>query len=90
MTTLRERREALGLSQAQLSRALGVPPHTWSRWERGALRVQHPQLLSLALDALDTDAATTGTSARNTYRGSRQPIPAWASAVPLHVHRPAL
>lgn len=45
---LRALREALGLSQAQLARRLGVTQGTWNRWENGAA-IGHPQILELAL-----------------------------------------
>jgi len=48
---LRKRREALGLSQIELARQLGVDNGTVSRWERGELNC-HP-LLSLALEAIE-------------------------------------
>lgn len=49
---LKRQREALGLSQAQLARHLAVATNTIARWERGELKVEHPGMLSLALDAL--------------------------------------
>jgi non-specific serine/threonine protein kinase len=49
---LRERRKALGLSQASLGRALGVSPNTLARWERGELKLSNPSLVRLALDGL--------------------------------------
>ena len=49
---LRERRLAMGMTQRDLAGELGVSLNTLARWERGALEVQHPQMLSLALDAI--------------------------------------
>lgn len=53
-TELHAARGALGLTQTALARALDVPRNTWARWERGALAVQHPTILRLALRALAT------------------------------------
>jgi DNA-binding transcriptional regulator YiaG len=50
---LRERRAALGLSQAQLATALGTTENTIARWERSALTIAQPVLLDLALEALE-------------------------------------
>ena len=49
---VRERRLAMGMTQRDLAGELGVPLNTLARWERGELEVQHPQMLSLALDAV--------------------------------------
>lgn len=46
----RERRKALGMTQAQLAAALGVHAVTVSKWERGVLVI--PVSIALALDAL--------------------------------------
>jgi transcriptional regulator with XRE-family HTH domain len=48
---LRQRREALGMTQEQLAQALGVNTMTVSRWERGVRSV--PPHLSLALEAIE-------------------------------------
>jgi transcriptional regulator with XRE-family HTH domain len=53
--TLRRRREALGMTQAELARALGVYQATISQWERGKRGIQHPRLLELALRALELE-----------------------------------
>jgi DNA-binding transcriptional regulator YiaG len=50
---LRERRLRLALSQRELAARLDVTTETVSRWERGALNVQAPSMLRLALDALE-------------------------------------
>jgi hypothetical protein len=44
--------EELGLTQAQLGKLLDVPQPTISAWQRGAVRVRHPAMLRLALEAL--------------------------------------
>jgi DNA-binding transcriptional regulator YiaG len=49
---LKHQREALGLSQGELARQLAVAPNTIARWERGELKVEHPGMLLLALNAL--------------------------------------
>jgi predicted ATPase/DNA-binding XRE family transcriptional regulator len=49
---LRERRQALHLSQADLGRVLGVTRNSVARWERGELPIRHPELVVLALDNL--------------------------------------
>ena len=49
---LKHQRETLGLSQAELGRQLAVAPNTIARWERGELKVEHPGMLLLALNAL--------------------------------------
>jgi transcriptional regulator with XRE-family HTH domain len=51
---LRRRREALGLSQADLGRLLGVMQNTVSRWELGLVVIRHPKILALALEAIET------------------------------------
>lgn len=57
---LRARRRRLGLSQAALGRAIGVPTNTIARWEQGAVGVRHPGMLRLALGWLDDDKCRTG------------------------------
>jgi transcriptional regulator with XRE-family HTH domain len=49
---LRSAREGLGLTQRALAEALGVPQNTVWRWEKGAMPIQHPTILRLALRAL--------------------------------------
>jgi predicted ATPase/DNA-binding CsgD family transcriptional regulator/DNA-binding XRE family transcriptional regulator len=49
---LRERRQALKLTQADLGRVLGVTRNSVARWERGELPIRHPELVVLALDNL--------------------------------------
>lgn len=56
---LRVARERLGLTQAQLGKRIGVAANTIARWERGERRMEHPELLRLALERLalqDPDA----------------------------------
>ena len=49
---LGERREAVGLSQGDLARAIGVNPSTVSRWEIGARRPR-PRHAVAVLELLD-------------------------------------
>lgn len=48
---LKERRDALGLTQAQLAEILGVKPNTVARWERGLLPV--PRTVELAMETVE-------------------------------------
>jgi DNA-binding transcriptional regulator YiaG len=67
-TNLKREREALGLSQAELGRKLSVSSNTIARWERGELRIEHPEMLQLALATLR----------RNSQQVDRVAIPARA------------
>ena len=53
LASLRERRIALGLSQAKLAAELGVAPMTVSRWELGAMGVARPGWLDVMLGLLE-------------------------------------
>jgi transcriptional regulator with XRE-family HTH domain len=48
---LKEKRVALGLTQAQLAEILEVKPNTVARWERGLLSV--PRTVELAMEAVE-------------------------------------
>ena len=48
---LRRRREALGMTQDDLARELGVKMMTVSRWERGVYPI--PRHIGLALEAIE-------------------------------------
>lgn len=48
---LKQRRAALGWTQAKLAEALGVQPNTVTRWENGVLPV--PVYVPLALETLE-------------------------------------
>lgn len=50
---LRARRLALGLSQPQLAKQLGVSTNTVWRWESGEMRIAAPRMLALALERLE-------------------------------------
>jgi transcriptional regulator with XRE-family HTH domain len=49
---VKARRERLGMTQAQLARAFGVPRVTVNRWERGKQGVGLPTIVALAFDHL--------------------------------------
>lgn len=53
---LRKRREKLGLTQTALACLLGTTQNTISRWELGLLSIEKPQMLDLALQALELRA----------------------------------
>jgi transcriptional regulator with XRE-family HTH domain len=48
---LKEKRTALGLTQAQLAEILDVKPNTVARWERGLLPV--PRTVELAMETVE-------------------------------------
>jgi transcriptional regulator with XRE-family HTH domain len=48
---LKEKRIALGLTQAQLAETLDVKPNTVARWERGLLPV--PKTVELAMETVE-------------------------------------
>jgi transcriptional regulator with XRE-family HTH domain len=50
---IRQRREALGLTQGQLAEKLGVALNTVSRWENGASQPESFEMLDLALRQLE-------------------------------------
>ncbi len=53
-TELRARRHRLGLTQAQLAEYLGVATNTVARWERGEMRIAHPEMLRAMLKQLES------------------------------------
>ena len=50
---LKERRNALGMTQAELAKILDVKPNTVARWENGVLAV--PQTVALAIETVERD-----------------------------------
>jgi transcriptional regulator with XRE-family HTH domain len=46
---LRSARLALGITQRQLARVLGVHPNTLACWERGSKPIGNPEMLRMAL-----------------------------------------
>lgn len=61
---LRQRREALGLSQPQLGNLVDTPLNTISRWERGAILIDHPDWLDEQMKRLEKDCAENGPIAK--------------------------
>jgi transcriptional regulator with XRE-family HTH domain len=57
---LKERRNALSLTQAQLAEILDVKPNTVARWERGVLSV--PKAIELALATVERERKKKGKS----------------------------
>lgn len=71
-------REALGLTQTELAKALNCKQNTWSVYESG-LRMPDPELMALYADRF-------GISCDWIYRGYRGSLPADISArIPLSV-----
>jgi len=71
---LRTRRAALGLTQAQLARALGVNRETVAHWEQGVNRPANTALIVRALDALAADQPHEGTlNGLGTVQGPQEP-----------------
>ncbi len=56
---LRERRKALGLTQGELAKKLGTNYVTIGRWERGVSPPAYPEMLRLALEAIEYHAASS-------------------------------
>ena len=54
---IRQRRQNLNLSQADLAERLGVTSNTVSRWELGTATPEAAGMLTLAFRALELDAA---------------------------------
>jgi transcriptional regulator with XRE-family HTH domain len=61
---LRARREGLGLSQSALAARLGTTQNTVSRWELETLPIEKPEMLDLALRALEQEHGRTQTRKR--------------------------
>ena len=59
--TLRQRRAALGLTQAALADQLGVAPNTLARWEQGDKPIGRPERIARLLDRLTTAPTPDGT-----------------------------
>ncbi len=54
-TELASRRRSLGLTQAELAARLDVHPNTIAQWERGDRPITRPNILRLALQALEDE-----------------------------------
>jgi transcriptional regulator with XRE-family HTH domain len=57
------RRKALGMSQARLAIRLGVSVNTVARWERRELGIAHPEMVRLALEAMEREQRETAIEA---------------------------
>lgn len=49
MQTLKQKRENLGLSQADMARLMGVHYNTWVKWERGENAITAAPLRAVAI-----------------------------------------
>lgn len=58
--TLKAKREALGMTQAELGRRLGTSQQTVFKWESGERNVQHPPMMELALRYLALERVIGG------------------------------
>jgi transcriptional regulator with XRE-family HTH domain len=72
---LRLRRQALGLTQAQLASRLGVRANTVARWERGELRPIHPEHVERRLGRLERAKAGASVADRAPRRRQATPLP---------------
>lgn len=52
---LKRWREERYMYQTEVATLLGVAASTWSRWERGVIRIECPTMLELALERLAQD-----------------------------------
>ena len=52
---LREARKRMGMTQAELAKALDLPRGTVQRWETGEVGIRHPKMLELALRELERE-----------------------------------
>ena len=55
---LKQKRDALGMTQAQLAESLGVKPNTVARYERGVLVI--PQTVALAIETIQRNHKQKG------------------------------
>jgi len=70
-TTLRVRRRALRLTQAELAERLAVSANTVARWERGELRVGHPRQVARTLVRLERSQRGVGDGSGGQRAGRR-------------------
>jgi predicted ATPase/DNA-binding CsgD family transcriptional regulator/transcriptional regulator with XRE-family HTH domain len=80
---LRLRRQALGLTQAQLASRLGVRANTVARWERGEVRPIHPEHVERRLARLERAQAGASVADRAPRRQHATPLP--HSSVPVQL-----
>jgi transcriptional regulator with XRE-family HTH domain len=67
---LKERRKALGLTQAELAELLGVRMNTVARWENGVLDV--PRMVDLAMDAIEQNRVIQKPIPKKSSKKARQ------------------
>lgn len=60
LLSLRQRRERLDMTQAQIAAELGVTETSWRRWETGYSEVGNPTMLDLALQTLEREHGMGG------------------------------
>jgi uncharacterized protein YuzE/transcriptional regulator with XRE-family HTH domain len=91
---LKNEREVLALSQAELGRKLSVSSNTIARWERGELRIEHPAMLQLALAALRDQSSRDGrragsrpVAARSKHQSAEKRVIRSTDAVRSHANK---
>lgn len=74
---LRAAREELGLTQKDLAEKLQINKNVLARWERGELRIAHPEMLRLAIAKLayDTAQAAHETGSKLGQNPTAGPVP---------------
>ena len=49
---IRQRREQMEMTSAELAEALGLPPETLAQWEQDQSQLEYPRMFELALEQL--------------------------------------
>lgn len=84
---LTERRQALGLTQAELARILGVDSGTLSRWERGKQSITMPNMVAFALFGIAAARAIGGATDLDGLRAVKEAATEASGKVALEIHR---